>query len=88
MRPKDMTLEQLDALPEGPVRFRTRLATEEEMKTRFYKRGDTVRIPIMERGMVSVQQPDDIAFAKLSDGIYSFFGQHADGSWYKQRMPL
>lgn len=75
-RPKDMTEEQRNELPPGPIQ---------------YEEGDSVptmahRTPIIPPlGPPIVWDDDDIAV--WNDGKKSwFFGQWSDGSWYKQRI--
>lgn len=74
-RPKDMSREELDALPAGPMRCREEFDPET---------GITRVIPIMEKGGVARIEKDDIAFYRDGSGSVWSFGQFPDGSWYRR----
>lgn len=86
LRPKDMTAEQLEALPVGPFIRHSRPILPAERGR--YPHGRTVEwfeAPPMLCGPLG---EDDIFAWQDSDGRVWDFGQWADGRWFKQPSVL
>jgi len=69
-RPKDMTPEELDALPEIPLveYYEHRVVTQKEADERGVPVGHTIRRPKVRKTYVQATEPDDLAFWTDSDG--------------------
>jgi hypothetical protein len=82
MRPKDMTDEELAALPVGPSVRRERPITPEDVARGMHGRCVVwYEVPAM---MAEAIQPDDIFAWADSEGRRWDFGRWADGRWFKQ----
>ena len=74
-RPKDMTTEELEALPTIGFGRVTRMVD-----------GRRVEFPVMPDIVASAVLVDDLLVKALPDGEMYTFGQYSDGRWFKRRV--
>lgn len=84
-RPKDMTPDEIGALPVGPyIEIREPITAADIAEGR----GGRYKVRFERREVrVSGYMGDDIAFWYDDSGVYTF-GQFDDGSWFKQPMSI
>ncbi len=86
-RPKDMSDLELSLLPVGPSQDEFVPYTAEEVASGAVAGRGRVRIT-MRPTMATYYMPDDWIGWRDKDGRAWSFGQFADGSWFKQPLPI
>lgn len=85
-RPKDLTPDELMALPTGPfIEVREPVTVEDRARG---VRGAFKVKTLAPKVLASWSLPDDIMFFRDIEGSAWSFGQWADGRWFKQGMSI
>ena len=85
-RPKDMTQDELEALPSGPYARVFTPYTAEDYEKGAVGRGRE-KYELRPIRMSAYEGDDIIGFRDKSGRAWSF-GQFADGTWYKEPSPF
>lgn len=90
VRPKDMTGEQLAALPErgaGGVEYEIVPITAEMLDADPTLCGSHIKRPVMRPSRAVHYEPDDLVGWRDAGGRLWGFGQDEDGGWFRHPLP-